>query len=237
MTAADILLAVREGFEAIEHIKRNTALGFGTDQGKTGNINGMGIAAQALGVAIGQVGTTTFRPSYTPVTFGTLAGLELGDGFEPIRTTAIHAWHVQQGALFEDVGQWKRPWFYPQAGEDLNAAVRREVLAVRHAVGMLDASTLGKIDIQGPDAATLLNWVYCNAWSKLKVGKCRYGLMLDENGMVFDDGCSSTLLFGPATRLSCRTLGPRGSFQARPGTGTPGRSCHRRAAALRRLVR
>lgn len=193
VTAADILLAVREGFESIEHIKRYTALGFGTDQGKTGNINGMGIAAQALGVTVGQVGTTTFRPNYTPVTFGTLAGLELGDGFEPIRTTTIHAWHVQQGALFEDVGQWKRPWFYPQGSEDLHAAVRREVLAVRHAVGMLDASTLGKIDIQGPDAATLLNWVYCNAWSKLEVGKCRYGLMLDENGMVFDDGVTVRL--------------------------------------------
>ena len=205
VTAADILLAVREGFESIEHIKRYTALGFGTDQGKTGNINGMGIAAQALGVCVGQVGTTTFRPNYTPVTFGTLAGLELGDGFEPIRTTAVHAWHVQQGALFEDVGQWKRPWFYPQAGEDMHAAVRREVLAVRHAVGMLDASTLGKIDIQGPDAATLLNWVYCNAWSKLEVGKCRYGLMLDENGMVFDDGV--TVRLGPQHYLMHTTTG------------------------------
>ena len=205
VTAADILLAVREGFESIEHIKRYTALGFGTDQGKTGNINGMGIAAQALGVPIAQVGTTTFRPNYTPVTFGTLAGLELGDAFEPIRTTAIHPWHVAQGALFEDVGQWKRPWYYPQAGEDLHAAVRRELLAVRHAVGMLDASTLGKIDIQGPDAATLLNWVYCNAWSKLEVGKCRYGLMLDENGMVFDDGV--TVRLGPQHYLMHTTTG------------------------------
>ena len=205
VTAADVLLAVREGFESIEHIKRYTALGFGTDQGKTGNINGMGIAAQALGVPIERVGTTTFRPNYTPVTFGTLAGLELGDGFEPIRTTPIHDWHVQHGALFEDVGQWKRPWFYPQAGEDLHAAVRREVLAVRHKVGMLDASTLGKIDIQGPDAATLLNWVYCNAWSKLEVGKCRYGLMLDENGMVFDDGV--TVRLGPQHYLMHTTTG------------------------------
>jgi sarcosine oxidase subunit alpha len=193
VAASDIHLAVREGFESIEHVKRYTAMGFGTDQGKTGNINGMGIAAQALGKAIPQVGTTTFRPNYTPVTFGAVAGLELGDAFEPVRTTAMHAWHQRQGALFEDVGQWKRPWYYPKPGEDLHAAVKREVLAVRHGVGTLDASTLGKIDIQGPDAATLLNWVYSNAWSKLEVGKCRYGLMLDENGMVFDDGVTVRL--------------------------------------------
>ena len=193
VVASDIHLALREGFESIEHVKRYTAMGFGTDQGKTGNINGMGIVAQALGKSIAQVGTTTFRPNYTPVTFGAVAGLELGEGFEPVRTTAMHSWHVQQGALFEDVGQWKRPWYYPRAGEDLHAAVKREVLAVRTGVGTLDASTLGKIDIQGPDAATLLNWVYSNAWSNLAVGKCRYGLMLDENGMVFDDGVTVRL--------------------------------------------
>jgi sarcosine oxidase subunit alpha len=193
VAASDLLLAVREGFESIEHVKRYTAMGFGTDQGKTGNINGMGIVAQALGKSIPQVGTTTFRPNYTPVSFGLLAGAELGDGFDPVRTTPMHDWHVARGARLEDVGQWKRPWYYPQPGEDLHTAVRREVLAVRQGVGMLDASTLGKIDIQGPDAATLLNWVYCNAWSKLEVGKCRYGLMLDENGMVFDDGVTVRL--------------------------------------------
>ncbi len=193
VAASDIHLAIREGFESIEHVKRYTAMGFGTDQGKTGNINGMGIAAQVLGKTIPQVGTTTFRPNYTPVTFGAVAGLELGDGFDPVRTTALHPWHVSHKALFEDVGQWKRPWYYPVEGEDLHAAVRREVLAVRHGVGMMDASTLGKIDIQGPDAKVLLNWVYCNAWSKLETGKCRYGLMLDENGMVFDDGVTVRL--------------------------------------------
>lgn len=191
--ASDIHLAVREGFQSIEHIKRYTALGFGTDQGKTGNINGMGIAAGILGRTIPQVGTTTFRPNYTPVTFGLVAGGELGELFDPIRTTAIHGWHVKQGAEFEDVGQWKRPWYYPKPGEDLHAAVAREVLAVRNTVGTLDASTLGKIDIQGPDASVLLNWMYCNAWSKLEVGKCRYGFMLDENGMVFDDGVTVRL--------------------------------------------
>ena len=193
VAASDIHLAVREGFESIEHVKRYTAMGFGTDQGKTGNINGMGIVAQALGKSIPQVGTTTFRPNYTPVTFGAVAGLELGDAFDPIRTTAMHEWHVKQGALFEDVGQWKRPWYFPRKGEDLHAAVHRETLAVRNGVGTLDGSTLGKIDIQGPDASILLNWMYSNAWSKLEIGKCRYGLMLDENGMVIDDGVTVRL--------------------------------------------
>lgn len=193
VTAADIHLALREGFESIEHVKRYTAMGFGTDQGKTGNINGMGIVAQALGKPIPQVATTTFRPNYTPVTFGAVAGIELGEGFDPIRTTAMHEWHVKQSALFEDVGQWKRPWYFPRKGEDLHAAVHRETLAVRNGVGTLDGSTLGKIDIQGSDASVLLDWVYSNAWSKLEVGKCRYGLMLDENGMVFDDGVTVRL--------------------------------------------
>ncbi|UCE30390.1 MAG: sarcosine oxidase subunit alpha, partial [Burkholderiales bacterium] len=191
--AADLLLALREGFESIELVKRFTAMGFGNDQGKTGNINGMAIVAQALGRPIAEVGTTTFRPNYTPVSFGALAGAELGKAFDPVRTTAIHDWHVAHGARFEDVGQWKRPWYDPQPGEDMHEAVAREVLAVRRGVGMLDASTLGKIDIQGPDAVTLLDWVYCNAWGSLAVGKARYGLMMDENGMVFDDGVTVRL--------------------------------------------
>ncbi|WP_042260305.1 sarcosine oxidase subunit alpha family protein [Paraburkholderia heleia] len=193
VSAADILLAAREGFESVEHVKRYTAMGFGTDQGKLGNINGMAILAGALGKTIPETGTTTFRPNYTPVTFGTFAGRELGDMLDPIRKTCIHEWHVQHGAEFEDVGNWKRPWYYPKSGENLHAAVKRECLAVRNSVGILDASTLGKIDIQGPDAAKLLNWVYTNPWLKLEVGKCRYGLMLDENGMVFDDGVTVRL--------------------------------------------
>jgi len=193
VSAADILLAAREGFESVEHVKRYTAMGFGTDQGKLGNINGMAILASALGKTIPETGTTTFRPNYTPVTFGAIAGREIGDFIDPIRKTCIHEWHVEKGAAFEDVGNWKRPWYYPKAGEDLHAAVARECLAVRTGVGILDASTLGKIDIQGPDAAKLLNWVYTNPWSKLEVGKCRYGLMLDENGMVFDDGVTVRL--------------------------------------------
>jgi sarcosine oxidase, subunit alpha len=205
VSAADILLAAREGFESVEHVKRYTAMGFGTDQGKLGNINGMAILADALGKTIPETGTTTFRPNYTPVTFGAFAGRELGDYLDPIRKTCIHEWHEEHGALFEDVGNWKRPWYYPKNGEDMHAALKRECLAVRNSVGILDASTLGKIDIQGPDAAKLLNWVYTNPWTKLEVGKCRYGLMLDENGMVFDDGV--TVRLGPQHYMMTTTTG------------------------------
>ncbi|KAB0546070.1 sarcosine oxidase subunit alpha [Pseudomonas argentinensis] len=193
VTAAGIELATREGFESVEHVKRYTALGFGTDQGKLGNINGLAIAARSLGISISEMGTTMFRPNYTPVTFGSIAGRHCGELFEPKRYTALHKWHLQQGAEFEDVGQWKRPWYFPQNGEDLHAAVARECKAVRNAVGLLDASTLGKIDIQGPDAREFLNRVYTNAWTKLDVGKARYGLMCKEDGMVFDDGVTACL--------------------------------------------
>lgn len=193
VTAAGIELACREGFESIEHVKRYTALGFGTDQGKLGNINGLAIAARVQNKAIPEVGTTMFRPNYTPVTFGAVAGRHCGHLMEPVRFTALHGWHVKQGALFEDVGQWKRPWYFPKAGEDLHAAVARECKAVREKVGILDASTLGKIDIQGPDAREFLNRVYTNAWTKLEVGKARYGLMCKEDGMVMDDGVTACL--------------------------------------------
>jgi sarcosine oxidase subunit alpha len=187
------LLAAREGYHSIEHMKRYTALSFGTDQGKLGNINGMAILAKALGNDIPGTGTTTFRPNYTPITFGAIAGPDLGDLFEPVRKTALHQWHEDRGALFENVGQWKRPWYYPKADESIQEAVNRECLATRNSVGIMDASTLGKIDIQGPDATTLLNRVYTNAWTKLGIGRSRYGLMLDENGMVMDDGVTTRL--------------------------------------------
>ena len=193
VTSSDIRLAAREGYRSIEHVKRYTALGFGTDQGKLGNINGMAILAQALGNDIASTGTTTFRPNYTPVTFGAIAGRDLGERFEPVRKTALHQWHEVRGALFENVGQWKRPWYFPKAGETLHDAVKRECVATRTSVGIMDASTLGKIDIQGPDAATFLDWVYTNAWQNLGVGRCRYGIMLDENGMVMDDGVTTRL--------------------------------------------
>jgi len=192
--ASDIRLAAREGYRSIEHVKRYTALGFGTDQGKTGNINGVAILAEELGQSIPQTGTTTFRPNYTPVTFGAVAGRSIGSElFDPVRRTAMHEWHKKSGARFEDVGQWKRPWYYPLEGEDMTSAVARECLATRQAVGVFDASTLGKIDIQGPDAAEFLNRVYTNNWSKLGVGRCRYGLMLGEDGMVMDDGVTARL--------------------------------------------
>jgi sarcosine oxidase subunit alpha len=193
VTAAGIELATREGFESVEHVKRYTALGFGTDQGKLGNINGLAIAARSMGISIVQMGTTMFRPNYTPVTFGAVAGRHCGELFDAKRYTAMQAWHVKNGAEFEDVGQWKRPWYFPKNGEDLHAAVARECLAVRSSVGILDASTLGKIDIQGLDAREFLNRVYTNAWTKLDVGKARYGLMCKEDGMVFDDGVTACL--------------------------------------------
>ena len=193
-TEADIRLAAREGYRSIEHVKRYTALGFGTDQGKLGNVNGMAILADALGQSPSAIGTTTYRPNYTPVTFGAIAGRAVGETlFDPIRRTPMHEWHVEKGAAFEDVGQWKRPWYYPLPGEDREKAVSRECLATRQGVGILDASTLGKIEITGRDAAELLDRIYTNAWKSLSVGRCRYGLMLGEDGMVMDDGVTSRL--------------------------------------------
>jgi sarcosine oxidase subunit alpha len=193
VTAAGIELAIQEGFESIEHVKRYTALGFGTDQGKLSNINGMAIAAKKLGQSIAETGTTIFRPNYTPVSFGAIVGRNANEFFDVERYTAIHQWHIKAAAIFEDVGQWKRPWYYPQTGESMDDAVNRECLAVRNSVGIVDASTLGKIDIQGPDAREFLNRIYTNAWSKLPVGRCRYGLMCGEDGMLFDDGVTSCL--------------------------------------------
>ncbi len=192
--SADIRLATREGYQSVEHVKRYTAMGFGTDQGKLGNINGMGILAQTLGQSIAETGTTTYRPNYTPVSFGAIAGPNLGDQlFDPVRKTAMHGWHQENGAEFEDVGQWKRPWYYPHEGESLQQAVDRECLATRESVGILDASTLGKIEIKGTDSAKFLEMIYTNNWLKLEVGKGRYGFMLGEDGMVMDDGVTVRL--------------------------------------------
>ncbi len=193
VTANDIALAIRENYRCIEHVKRYTGLGFGTDQGKTGNVLGVAIAAQFQGLSMSEVGTTTFRPAYTPVTFGALVGENRRDLFDPKRYTPQHFAHLELAAKWETVGQWMRPHYYPQAGEDLDAAVHRECLAARTGLAVMDASTLGKIDIQGPDAREFLNRVYTNAWSKLAPGCCRYGLMLDENGMVLDDGVTACI--------------------------------------------
>jgi len=192
-TAADIALATREGFESSEHVKRYTLTGFGTDQGKTSNINALGILSGLLDKPLADIGTTTFRAPYTPVAYGALAGRNLDHWSDPVRVTAIHDWHADHGALFENVGQWHRPWYYPEPGEDMRTALNRECLAVRQSVGVLDASTLGKIDIKGPDAAEFLNRIYTNAWLKLGVGRIRYGLMCHEDGMVFDDGTTARL--------------------------------------------
>ncbi|MEM9356190.1 MAG: sarcosine oxidase subunit alpha family protein [Pseudomonadota bacterium] len=193
VTEKDIKQALREGFESIEHVKRYTTTGMATDQGKTSNLNALKIVSNEMGKPIGDVGTTTFRPPYTPVTFGVFAGQNRGELFDPIRVTPTHDWAVSHGAEFEDVGLWKRAYYFPQAGEDMEAAVRRECLAVRQSVGLLDASTLGKIEVVGPDAAEFLNRIYTNAWLKLAPGRCRYGLMLKEDGFIFDDGVVARL--------------------------------------------
>ncbi len=192
-TAKDIKLALREGFRSIEHVKRYTTTGMGTDQGKLGNMHALGIISDTSGVKMSDLGTTTFRPPYTPLTFGTIVGRNVGEFFDIFRKTPMHDWHVDNNAEFENVGQWKRAWYYPKRGESMFDAVQRESKAARDGAGILDASTLGKIDIQGSDASEFLNRVYTNAWSKLAIGKCRYGLMLNEDGMVYDDGVTTRL--------------------------------------------
>ncbi|MCC7274159.1 MAG: sarcosine oxidase subunit alpha family protein [Alphaproteobacteria bacterium] len=188
VTTDDVALAAREGFTAIEHLKRYTTTGMGTDQGKTANVNAIGVLSGVLGRSPGETGTTTFRPPYTPVAYGALAGRFVGELFDPERVTPIHPRHVEAEAVFENVGQWKRPRFFPHPGEDLEGAVLRECRAVREGVGAMDASTLGKIEVRGPDAAAFLDRIYINPMAGLAVGACRYGVMCREDGMVFDDG-------------------------------------------------
>ena len=188
VTAKDIRLAVREGMHSIEHIKRFTTNGMASDQGKLSNMHGLAIAAEMLGRPIPKVGLTTFRAPYTPVTYGTLVGHSRGDLFDPARKTPMHVLEAAEGAEFEDVGNWKRAWYFPKRGEDMHAAVNRECRTVREAAGVFDASTLGKIEVVGPDAAQFLNLIYTNAWDTLKPGKCRYGIMTREDGFVYDDG-------------------------------------------------
>jgi sarcosine oxidase, subunit alpha len=193
VTVADIMLAAREGYAASEHAKRYTTLGMGTDQGKTGNIGGLALIAAITGRGIDEMGPTTFRPPYVPVAYGLLAGREHGRLADPVRETPMQEWHLAAGAVFEDVGQWKRPRYYPQAGENMAAAVRRECLAVRDRVALFDASTLGKIEIAGRDAARFLDRITINHGHNLAIGQCRYGVMCREDGMVFDDGVGTRL--------------------------------------------
>ncbi len=188
VTADDVGLAAREGYRSVEHLKRYTTLGMGTDQGKLGNLNGLALLADATAQPIPAVGTTTFRPPYTPVTVGAVAAFNTGEAGHPSRRTALHAWHEANGAIFVDAGEWRRPSYYPRSGEDAWATVKREIRAVRSGVGLVDVATLGKIDVQGKDAAEFLERLYINSWRTLAVGRGRYGVMLREDGMVFDDG-------------------------------------------------
>lgn len=189
----DVELAAQEGYASVEHTKRYTTLGMATDQGKLSNINGLAVLSNALNQPIQATGTTTFRPPYTPLTLATIAAEAKDDAFQPLRKTPIHAWHETHGASWEPVGHWRRPYAYPRAGEDRHAAVNREILAVRAGVGTLDASTLGKIIVKGPDAGRFLDMLYTNMMSTLPVGKCRYGLMCNENGFLMDDGVVARL--------------------------------------------
>ncbi|MEU5539099.1 sarcosine oxidase subunit alpha family protein, partial [Streptomyces sp. NPDC020362] len=188
VTVDDLARATGAGLRSVEHTKRYTTAGTANDQGRTAGVLASGIVAELLGVDISALGLPTFRPPYTPVSFATLAGRDRGALHDPIRTTALHGWHAEHGALFENVGQWKRPWYYPQDGEDMETAVLRECRAAREGVAFMDASTLGKIDVQGPDAAAFLDLLYTNMMSTLKAGTIRYGVMCRPDGMIFDDG-------------------------------------------------
>ena len=187
VTAEDVRLAHREGFVSVEHLKRYTTLGMATDQGKSSNVPGLAIMAEALGKPIPEVGTTRFRPPFAPVSIGSLAAERFGD-LKPERLTPMHDWHLANGATMYSAGLWYRPMIYGHAGETVEQAYVREAKATRESAGIVDVSTLGKIAVQGPDAAAFLDRVYTNMFSTLAVGKARYGLMLREDGLAFDDG-------------------------------------------------
>ncbi len=193
VAVSDIEVALREGYRSIEHVKRYTTLGMATDQGRTSNLNGLQLVANVEKKIVPQVGHTTFRPPFTPVTIGTLVGREIGKEYMPTRKTPMHSWHEKNNAVWVDAGAWKRPRYYKRGNENLFEASKREAKNVREHVGICDVTTLGKIDIKGPDAAEFLNRVYTNAWLKLPVGKARYGVMLREDGIVMDDGTTTRI--------------------------------------------
>jgi len=188
VTTGDVRLAHQEGFVSVEHLKRYTTLGMANDQGKVGNVIGLALMAEALGREIPDVGTTTFRPPYTPVSIGALRGRSVGRHFKPLRRTPFHDWNLERAAVMTEAGLWQRPWYFPKDGESLSESYVREAETVRTTVGLCDVTSLGKIAIQGPDAAKFLNRVYANAFAKLAVGKARYGIMLRDDGIVMDDG-------------------------------------------------
>ena len=193
VSVSDIEIALREGYRSIEHVKRYTTLGMATDQGRTSNLNGLQLVSNIENKIVPEVGHTTFRPPFTPITIGTIVGREVGMEYMPTRKTPMHEWHEKNNAVFVDAGAWKRPRYYKQGNETLFEASKREAKNVREKVGICDVTTLGKIDIKGPDAAEFLNRVYTNAWMKLPVGKARYGLMLREDGIVMDDGTTTRI--------------------------------------------
>jgi sarcosine oxidase subunit alpha len=186
--ASDILQALREGFQSVEHLKRYTTTGMATDQGKTSNLNALALAARSLQIAPHEVGTTTFRPPYTPVVFGALAGAHRAMQFDPVRRTPLHEWAERRGAVFEPVGLWLRARYFPSAGESMHSAVERECRLTRERAGIFDASTLGKIEVVGPDAAEFLDRLYTGSFNTLRPGRCKYALLLREDGFVYDDG-------------------------------------------------
>ena len=193
VTAKDLSIATREGFRSLEHVKRYTTAGMATDQGKTSNLNALAHVAGFVNRPIPAVGHTTFRMPYSPITFGALAGTARGALFEPVRCAPLHDWALAQGAIFEDVGMWRRARSFPRAGEDLHAAVARECRAVRECAGLLDASTLGKIEVVGPDAAEFLDRLYVGTISAMAPGRCRYAVLLRETGFILDDGIVARL--------------------------------------------
>ncbi len=193
VAVSDIQLALREGYRSIEHVKRYTTLGMATDQGRTSNLNGLQLVSDIENKVVPQVGHTTFRPPYSPVSIGAIVGREIGKHSKPTRKSPMHYWHEKNNAVFVDAGVWLRPRYYKRGNENLFEASKREAKNVRQNVGVCDVTTLGKIDIKGPDSAEFLNRVYTNAWLKLPVGKARYGVMLREDGIVMDDGTTTRI--------------------------------------------
>ena len=188
VTCEDVRLAHREGFVSVEHLKRYTTLGMATDQGKVGNIIGIALMAEALGCEIPAVGTTTFRPPYTPISIGALSGRSVGAHFRPLRRTPMHEWNLAHGGTMTEAGLWQRPWYFARGGETISSAYIREAITARKSVALCDVTSLGKIAIQGPDATEFLNRIYTNPFAKLPIGKARYGIMLRDDGFVMDDG-------------------------------------------------
>jgi hypothetical protein len=213
VTTKDLVQAHQEGFESVEHLKRYTTLGMGTDQGKTSNLNALRLMAGLRGIETPAAGTTTFRPPFTPVSIGALAGRSIGHHFRPVRRSPLHEWHLDNAAVMTEAGPWLRPWYYRWAGDSPESAYVEEMRLVRRGVGISDVSSLGKIDVQGPDAAEFLNRVYVNEFARLAVGKARYGVMLNDDATVLDDG--TTARFAPTQYFMTTTTAQAAEVMSR----------------------